>query len=102
MMEPREGSAHTPWGNLGTATESNMVHNSQRNIFFTRMHTSRMRTIRCSGRQWGDAFQHALGRGGCVSQHALGRGCLPLPIPWTEFLTHAWENIIFPKLRYGR
>ena len=50
----------------------------------------------------------------CVSQHALGRGCLPrgcvcIPAPvhagiphWTEFLTHACENITFPQLRCGR
>ena len=38
----------------------------------TRMHSSRMRIVRCRCR----VSQHALGRG-CVSQHALGRGCLP-------------------------
>ena len=51
----------------------------------TRMHSSRMRTIRCSGHL--GVSQHGLGRGVypsmdwavgvCVSQHALGRGCLP-------------------------
>ena len=56
-----------------------------------------MRTVRCSGRR------------GCVSQHTLGRGCLPggclpqcmlgyTPLLWTEFLTHACENITFPQL----
>ena len=36
------------------------------------------------------------------SVSALGvsapRGCTP---PWTEFLTHACENITFPQLRLG-
>ena len=41
----------------------------------TRMHSSGIRTVRCSGR--------------------LGGGCTPLPL-WTEFLTHACENITFP------
>ena len=38
------------------------------------MHSSRMRTVRCSGRLGGD------------------KGV------WTEFLTHACENITFPQL----
>ena len=52
-------------------------------IIQTRMHSSRMRTVRYSGRRGGGVSQHALGRVGCVSQHALGRGvsalwgCLP-------------------------
>ena len=50
------------------------------------MHSSRMRTVHCSGRLGAYTSQHALGRGcesqhaldgGCVSQHALGGGCLP-------------------------
>ena len=61
----------------------------------TRMHSIGMRTVCCSGH--------------------LGRGCLPAwgvsarvgcllsarnshPPPWTEFLTHACENITFPQL----
>ena len=46
-------------------------------IFKTRMHSSRMRTVRCSDR-WGVGVvsQHTLGRG-CEYQHALGGGCLP-------------------------
>ena len=52
----------------------------------TRMHSSRISTVRCSGRRvcvcvsqhamgrgWWYVSQHTLGRG-CVSQHALGRG----------------------------
>ena len=35
--------------------------------------------------------------GGSVSQHALGADNPP-PL-WTEFLTHASENITFPQLR---
>ena len=58
----------------------------------TRMHSSRMRTVRCSGRR-GCASQHALGRG-CVSQHALGMGvCIPACTgqgvsAWGECLPH--------------
>ena len=40
-------------------------------------------------------------RGGgwwCVSQHAMGQ----TPHLWTEFLTHASENITLPQLRCGR
>ena len=48
----------------------------------TRMHSSRMRTVRCSSRMPG---------GVCL-------GGVHLP-PWTEFLTHTCENITFPQLR---
>ena len=37
--------------------------------------------------------------GGCVSQHAMGQ---TPPPQWTEFLTHASENITLPQLRSGR
>ena len=112
------------------------------------MHSSRMRTVRCSGRRGrggglprgyvclgegvsvqgegclprgrgvcpGEGVSAQGGvmsaQGGvcprwCVSQHALGRGrCVPQcmlgytpPSLWTEFLTHACENITFPQLR---
>ena len=33
--------------------------------------------------------------GVCISQHAMGQTS---PLPWTEFLTHACENITFPQL----
>ena len=46
------------------------------------MHSSRMRTVRFSG---------GLGVGVCR------RGCTPRL--WTEFLTHACENITFPQVR---
>ena len=42
------------------------------------MHSSRMRTVRCSGR---------------VGGVCLGGVHLTPPPPWTEFLTHACENI---------
>ena len=106
---------------------------SEQNALFennrtTRMHSSRMRTVRCSGRPGVSAQEGCLARGvsayggvclsvywcwdthtprvdtppgsdqgGCVSQHALRH--TPL---WTEFLTHACENITFPQLRCGR
>ena len=56
----------------------------------TRMYSSRMRTVRCSGR-----------RVGCLPQCMLGympSGCWDTPRLWTEFLTHACENITFPQL----
>ena len=38
-------------------------------IVRTRMHSSRMRTVRCSGRQWEE--------GGCLPRGVCPRGCLP-------------------------
>ena len=43
-------------------------------LLLTRMHSSRMRTFRCSGRPWG---------GVC-----LGGVCLPATPPWTEWQAH--------------
>ena len=72
----------------------------------TRMHSSRMHTVRCSG-HLGERVvvcQGVSALGVCVylgrvsAQWCLPRGAhLPLP-PWTEFLTHACENITFPQL----
>ena len=42
----------------------------------------------------------AWSRGEVVSQHALRQ--TPSPSPWTEFLTHACENITLAQLRCGR
>ena len=55
------------------------------------MHSSRMRTVRCSNR--------LLGGGEDVCAGGLPRGCLPDTPLWTEFLTNACENITFPQLR---
>ena len=64
-------------------------------VFITRtiMHSSRMRTIRCTGH---------------LSCHACPPSCtaplshMPAPAmhapPWTEFLTHDCEHITFPQL----
>ena len=54
-------------------------------IVITRMHSSRMRTVRCSGRLIGGGM-------------SVG-GVYTSPSPWTEFLTHTCENITFPELR---
>ena len=44
-------------------------------IYLTRMHSSRMRTIRCSDRlRVGSVYPNMHWTGVCVSQHALGRG----------------------------
>ena len=52
---------------------------------------------------WGMFFQGCLPRGGvcwkCAPVHA--GICTPFP-PWTEFMTHAFENITFPQLCCGR
>ena len=69
------------------------------------MHSSRMRTVRCSGH---------LGVGVCLGGGVQGGVCLEGVClggvkvgvclggvhlhPWTEFLTHAFENITFPQL----
>ena len=89
--------------------------------FGTRMHSSRMRTVRCSGRRGKGGMclprGVCLGRGGCVYPGVSARGCLPGSVRpggclpgggvcpsacwdtyrhsvWTEFLTHACENYV--------
>ena len=68
---------------------------SRQKVCLTRMHSSSMRTVRCSS---------GPGRGGgvcpeggvCPGGSALGG---VHPPPWTEFVTHACENITFLQLR---
>ena len=55
----------------------------------TIMHSSRMRTVRCSG--------HLLGEGGVCPWDVSARGCLPDP-PNADRMTDACENITFPQL----
>ena len=71
--------------------------------FITRMHSSRMRTICWSSR----VCPGSVCPGGCLPRGVcLPRGCLPSRSrgvsarhpPWTEFVTHACENITFPQL----
>ena len=73
-----------------------------------------MRTVRCSGRR-GEGVclphPHPVHTGmhtplpiACWDTHPQPAQCMlgytpPPSIPWTEFLTHAWENITFPQLR---
>ena len=61
------------------------------------MHSSWMRTVRSSGcREGGVVFQHAPGRGVCVSQYALGRGMsapVHAGIHPPDRMTDACENI---------
>ena len=87
----------------------------------TRKHSSRTRTFRCSSHLlegvsgWRVSVQRVSAweggvypRGVCLPGGGLPRGCLPnlsgggacqtRPL-WTEFLTHACENITFPQLR---
>ena len=63
------------------------------------MYSSRMRTVRCSGRLgWGVSGE--LCPGVCVRGVSRGGVCpggYTSPL-WTEFLTHACENITFPQL----
>ena len=74
------------------------------------MHSSRMRTVRCSGHLSGggavlsaegvSAWGGCLPMEGCVCPEGrcLPRGGVHLPPLLTEFLTHACENITFPEL----
>ena len=49
---------------------------------------------------WGVSGQGVSAQGGAVvCQHALRQTPTPL---WTEFLTHACENITLPQLHCGR
>ena len=66
------------------------------------MHSSSMRTVRCSGRlvgmvsAWGCLPRDSLPRGvcsGCVCRWGGG----DYPPLWTEFLTHPCENITLPQ-----
>ena len=86
------------------------------------MHSSRMRTVRCSGRRGGGACIPACtGQGGMYpsmhwaggvyrSMHWAGgvsaRGCLPEGVsatpPPLDRMTDACENITLPQLRCGR
>ena len=66
----------------------------------TRMHSSRMRTVHCSGRPGGGVrlprgmSQHALGTGGCLPQCMLGYRSPPV-----NRITDACENIILPLIK---
>ena len=75
-------------------------------VILTRMYSSRMRTIRCSGRprrglpRWGVCLL-----GGCLPVgggwlSTRGLSACQTPPPCTEFFTHACENVTFPKLLY--
>ena len=62
----------------------------------TRVHSSRMRTLRCSGRLAGVGVS---AQGWClVRVGGLPRGCLPRGL--YKFLTHACENITLPQILY--
>ena len=52
---------------------------SQDYTYITRMHFSRMRTVRCSGHGGRACIPACNGQGVCVSQHALGRVCVCIP-----------------------
>ena len=90
--------AGTPTRNPGSAAVENTKINYN---WFTnlRMHSSRMRIVRCSGRLLGGGGVSAWG---VVSAHGglPGGGVCQTPHtpPRTEFLTHACENITFPQL----
>ena len=58
-----------------------------------RMHSSRMRTVRCSSRLLGGGWDVCPGV--CVP----GRVCTP-PRLWTQFLTHACETLSFHNFVY--
>ena len=101
---------------FNTLQEEDSLLTGPQKVLNTRMHSSRMHTVRCSGcRGKGGVSQHALGRGGCLP----GGGCLPrgdvcpnrdvypgvCPVNtgihplWTEWPTDRCKNISFPQLR---
>ena len=66
-----------------------------------RMHSSRMPTVRCSGRLGGVSVWGCLPTEVSAQEVVVVCVCLGgvhLPPLWTEFLTHACENITFPQL----
>ena len=91
------------WGVTHISIKRALFHRQKiPTALYTRMQSSRMRTVRCSSR----LLLGGVCSGGClprgdVSQYAP-RQTLPLPPLWTEFLTHASENITLPQLRCGR
>ena len=79
------------------------------NLSATRMHSSRMRTVRCSSRLlWGVCPGGVSAQG--VSTQGVSdwggmsaRGCLPdTPPPPVDRMADACENITLPQLRCGR
>ena len=75
----------------------------------TRMHSSRMRTVRSSSRlprgvsDWGVSDRGGSAQKGsvCPGVSVLG-GCLPGGTPPVDRMTDACENITLPQLRCGR
>ena len=103
------------YGGLEIVRRSLLFINSSVFSDKTRMHFSRMGTVRCSSCLLGGGVcPVGVCLGGCLSRGVSARGCLPTlsegvsaqggecladnPL-WTEFLTHACENITFPQLR---
>ena len=76
------------------------------NIFLTkRMHSSRMRTVRCSGRPGGMSAQGCVSAGGvvCLPVGVCPGGCLPASNPPpVDRMTDTCENITLPQLHCGR
>ena len=84
------GKRAHPWQN----SKFLWVHRKTVQISAKRAQPSRMRTICCSG---------CRGRGRLSAQGSVWpSACWDTPQPWTEFSTHACENITFPQLRSGR
>ena len=88
---------------------SSEAHQVVADLHSTRMHSCRMHTARsmtssssirgggvgAEACMWGCACPLGVPRGACM----LGVACMEYsPPPWTEFLTQACENIIFPQL----
>ena len=76
------------------------------NSLNTRMHSSRMHTVRCSSRLPGGVcpggcLPGGVYPGGVCSGGVWPGGACPVrctPTLWTEFLTHACENITFKNI----
>ena len=75
-------------------------------MHYSRIHTARSLTVspsmHCAGGVWSQRGVPGPGRGvpgpgQVVSRHALRQ----TPLPWTEFLTHAAENITLPQTSFA-
>ena len=78
------------------ASSEHRVGSIRKTSIWTRMHSSRMLTVRWSSRLGGFAYMSARG---CLPGGVCTGECTPPSPPlWKEFLTHACENITFPQL----
>ena len=90
------------------ACSQHAEQDQMKKYFGTRMHSSRMRTIRCSSRLGGGLPREGVCLGvsalgmSALGGVCLGQGCLlPHPLPVNK-ITDTCENITLPQLHCGR